>query len=284
AFAAAGAATSARLVGAGVPWPLALIGGGFVAVPMGALVAVPAIRLSGVYLAIATFGFGLVVQRLFYSSFLMFGGTFAIRAPRPRLDALHTNTDVGYYHVVLLVTVACCALVVVTRRSRLGRLLRGFADSPTAIDAHGTSTNQLKVLVFCLSAFLAAVGGALLGPVTGTASAGSGIAVGGFDFTVSLLLISVLFIAGRQPILSAVIGSVLLVVVPGYLSGAAAQKFTPVVFGGLAVAAAMFGGRSLAGMVRSSSRVRAREADSTPIQARRRLLDRSRPTLEGAHL
>ena len=282
AFAAAGAATSARLVAAGVPWPLALIAGGLVAVPMGALVAIPAIRLSGVYLAIATFGFGLVVQRIFYSSFLMFGGTFAVRAPRPRFDALHTHTDVGYYHVVLAITVACCALVVVIRRSRIGRLLRGFADSPTAIDAHGTNTNQLKVLVFCLSAFLAGIGGGLLGPVTGTASAGSGIAVGGFDFTVSLLLISVLFVAGRQPILSAVLGSVLLIIAPGYLSGATAQKLTPVIFGTLAVAAAMFGGRSLVGMVRSSTRVRARAAQDGPIQVRRRLLDAARPALEGA--
>jgi len=281
AFAAVGAATSARLVAAGLPWPLALVGGGLVAVPMGALVAIPAIRLSGVYLAIATFGFGLVVQRIFYSSFLMFGGTFAIRAPRPHLDALHTSSDIGYYHVVLAVTVACCALVVVVRRSRIGRLLRGFADSPTALDAHGTNTNQLKVLVFCLSAFLAAIGGGLLGPVTGTASAGSGIAVGGFDFTVSLLLISVLFVAGRQPILSAFVGSLFLIVIPGYISGATAQKFTPVVFGALAVAAAMFGGRSLAGMVRSSARVRARETDTSRTQVRRRLLDATRPALEG---
>jgi ABC-type branched-subunit amino acid transport system permease subunit len=246
-------------------------------------VAIPAIRLSGVYLAIATFGFGLVVQRIFYSSFLMFGGTFAVRAPRPRLDALHTHTDVGYYHVVLAITVACCVLVVVIRRSRIGRLLRGFADSPTAIDAHGTNTNQLKVLVFCLSAFLAGIGGGLLGPVTGTASAGSGIAVGGFDFTVSLLLISVLFVAGRQPILSAVLGSGLLIIAPGYLSGATAQKLTPVIFGTLAVAAAMFGGRSLVGMVRSSTRVLARAAQDGPIQVRRRrLLDAARPALEGA--
>src|SRR5207253_9485874 len=123
AFAAVGASTAARAVSVGVPWPLAVLLGGLVAIPIGALLAIPAIRLSGIYLAIATFGFGLVIQRLFYSSFLMFGGTFAIRAPRPHLDALHTNSDIGYYHVVLAVTIACCALVVVVRRSRIGRLL-----------------------------------------------------------------------------------------------------------------------------------------------------------------
>ncbi|MGH9035320.1 MAG: ABC transporter permease subunit, partial [Acidimicrobiia bacterium] len=282
AFAAMGASISARAVGAGVPWPVALVLGGLVAVPLGALVAIPAIRLSGVYLAIATFGFGLVVQRLFYSSFLMFGGTFAIRAPRPHFDLAETASDVGYYHVVLGVTVACCALVVLVRRSRMGRLLRAFADAPAAVDAHGTNTNGLKILVFCLSAFLAGIAGGLLGPVTGTAAAGSGVSVGGFDFTVSLLLISVLFVAGRQPILSAVLGAVLFVVAPGYVNGATAQEYTPIIFGALAVAAAMFGGRSLLDRLHSPRRLRERVAGRSPQQARRSVLDAPRPALEGA--
>src|SRR5207237_8607812 len=79
AFAAVGASTAARAVGAGFPWPLAVLVGGLMAVPIGALLAIPAIRLSGVYLAIATFGFGLVMQRLFYASMLMFGGKFRFR-------------------------------------------------------------------------------------------------------------------------------------------------------------------------------------------------------------
>ena len=248
AFAAVGASTAARAVGAGFPWPLAVLLGGLVAVPIGALLAIPAIRLSGVYLAIATFGFGLVVQRLFYSSILMFGGTFAIRSPRPELGGLNTDTDVGYYHVVLAVTLACCALVVLVRRSRMGRLLRAFADSPAAVDAHGTNTNELKVLVFSVSAFMAGVAGGLLGPITGTAAAGTGIVVAGFDFSVSLLLITVLFVAGRQPILSAVLGSVLLVVIPGYATGDTAMTWNPIVFGSLAIVAALFG-RAVGGRV-----------------------------------
>src|SRR5438067_1882880 len=136
----------------------------------GALLALPAIRLSGVYLAIATFGFGLLVQRLFYPSFLMFGHNLFLTAPRPRLGGLHVGTDTGYYYVVLAVTVACVALVGLIRQSRMGRLLRAFADSPTGLNAHGTNTTELKVLVFCTSAFLAGIGGALIGPVTGTAT------------------------------------------------------------------------------------------------------------------
>lgn len=283
-FAAVGATTAARALGAGVPWPLAVLLGGLVAVPIGALLAIPAIRLSGVYLAIATFGFGLVVQRLFYSSILMFGGTFAIRSPRPRLDALHTTTDVGYYHVVLLLTIACGALVLRIRVGRMGRLLRAFADAPSAVDAHGTNTNELKALVFSISAFLAGVAGALLAPVTGAAASGAAD-VGGFDFSVSMLLLTVLFVAGRQPVFSAVVGAGLLVVVPGYV-GSGASEYTPIVFGALAIGAALFGGRPLAPRLKSSRRLRERAAARRPLTAgpltARRVASLGGRTLEGA--
>jgi branched-subunit amino acid ABC-type transport system permease component len=268
AFAAVGASTAARAVGGGFPWPLAVLLGGLVAVPIGALLAIPAIRLSGVYLAIATFGFGLVIQRLFYSSMFMFGGTFAIRSPRPHLGALHTQTDVGYYHVVLAVTVACLAVMVLIRRSRMGRLLRAFADSPTAVDAHGTNTNELKVLVFSIAAFFSGIAGGLLGPITGTAAAASGIDVGGFDFSVSLLLITVLFVAGRQPVVSGVIGAVLLVIIPSYATGTTAVKWNPIIFGSLAIVAALFGGRSLIEWFASSRRLRERSASPRPVAER----------------
>jgi branched-subunit amino acid ABC-type transport system permease component len=278
-FGAVGAATAARAVGAGIPWPLALLIGGVVAFPIGALLAIPAIRLSGVYLAIATFGFGLVVQRLFYSSILMFGGTFAIRSPRPRLGGLNTHTDVGYYHVVLAATVVCLALMVLIRRSRMGRLLRAFADAPTAVDAHGTSTNQLKVLVFAISAFFAGIAGGLLGPITGTAAAASGIDIGGFDFSVSLVLITVLFVAGRQPVLSAVMGALFLIVIPSYTTGETAQEWSPIVFGSLAIVASLFGGRSLVAWFGSSRRLRERAAEGSPLRARSAVPDIS---FEGA--
>ena len=269
-FAAVGAAVAARLVGAGVPWPVALLVAGLVAAPVGALVAVPAIRLSGVFLAIATFGFGLVVQRVFYSSFLMFGKDFALPAPRPGVGSL--AGDVGYYYVVLVVTVACLGLVTLVRRNRMGRLLRAFADSAVAVDAHGTNTNELKVAVFCVAAFLAGVAGALIGPVTGTAT------VGTFDFSISLLLVAVLFIAGRQPIASAILAAGLYVVGPGYLSSASVREYTPIVFGALAVFAALASGVSLAGRLRASPRLQARGAVVSRLERRRSA------ALEGARL
>ncbi|MCA1844419.1 MAG: hypothetical protein LC792_14765, partial [Actinobacteria bacterium] len=148
------------------------------------------------------------------------------------------------------------------RTSRMGRLLRAFADSPTALNAHGTNTTELKVLVFCTSAFLAGIGGALLGPVTGTATQVS------FDLGTSLLLLAVLFVAGRQPLLSAFVAAMLFIVVPGYIDNAAIRQYTPIVFGALAVVAAIYGGVPLLDRLAAAKRLSRRSTERTRLRAR----------------
>jgi ABC-type branched-subunit amino acid transport system permease subunit len=108
AFAAIGASTMARLIGAGVSWLPAVLIGGLVAMAMGAIVAIPTIRLSGIYLAIATFGFGIALQNLFYGTFLVFGGADRLYSPRPHLGPLHLDSDTGCYYVVLAGVLLCC--------------------------------------------------------------------------------------------------------------------------------------------------------------------------------
>lgn len=244
-FAAVGAGAFAHAAGAGVPWLLAVALGGLAAMPVGALVAVPAVRLSGVYLAVATFGFGILVERIFYNSFLLFGTFGGVEAPRPSLGFLPFDSDVGYYYVVLLVAAGCIGAIVLIGRSRLGRLLGGLADAPTALAAHGTNTNLTRLLVFCISAFLAGVAGALMGPITGTASAGT------FGFFTSLLLVAVLAVAGRRAVLSPVIAAVLFSTVPWLVDSELFVDGLPVLFGTAALIAAIgprwFAGRPVSG-------------------------------------
>ena len=73
-FVVLGATSLARLLDAGVPYLLALPLAGLILVPVGALVAIPAIRLSGLFLALATFGFGVLAQNLIYPTHAAFGG------------------------------------------------------------------------------------------------------------------------------------------------------------------------------------------------------------------
>ena len=254
AFAAVGAVALSHLAGGvGLPWPVALLGAGLAAVPVGAAVAVPAIRLSGVYLALATFGFGILMQRVAYPTGLMFGGGGFRTVPRPSLfegssAGISPTSDTAFYYVALVVAVCAGAVVVALDRTRLGRLLRALADSPTALAMHGTSTNLLRLLVFCLSAFMAGIGGALIGSGTTAVQA-----VAGFGPFESLIWLTVLVIAGRAPIRGALVAAFLLSVAPAYLGSGFAEHQT-IYFGLVAITAAVGSRFDLQAMLASATK------------------------------
>jgi ABC-type branched-subunit amino acid transport system permease subunit len=277
AFAAVGASSFAHFAQYGVPWPLAVLFAGLITMPVGALLAIPSIRLPGIYLAIATFGFGILLQRLVFTNPVMFGFSDSLTAPRPHMSWLHVGTDTGYYYVILSITVACCGVVLLVQRSRLGRLLRALGDSPVALDAHGTNTNFVRLLVFCISAGLAGIAGALIGPVTGYADGLS------FDYSVSLLLIAVLAISGRRAILSTFVAGALIEVVPGYITNATLSTYVPVIFGAAAIGATVLPAIGDPRRLFSGPRVRQRVGSSPIAERFLRTSDARRATALSPH-
>jgi branched-subunit amino acid ABC-type transport system permease component len=244
AFAAVGATTFGHALGAGWPWLAALLAAVVVAVAAGAVAAIPSFRLSGVYLAVATFGFGLLVQNLIFPTFLMFGQSDSVTISRPHLFGVNATSDRAYYFLALVVAALCALTVIGVRRSRLGRLLRGLSDSPEALEAHGTNTRLTRLYVFCISAGLAAVGGVLIGGVTQTAG---GTASGPFGYFNSVVLLAVLSFCGSQPLLSPVIAGFIFEVVRVYrpFNTAWFASYQGVFFGLAAIAVAIVPGLQL---------------------------------------
>jgi ABC-type branched-subunit amino acid transport system ATPase component/branched-subunit amino acid ABC-type transport system permease component len=233
-FAAIGATTFSQLaVGHGLPWLVALVLGALMAVPVGALVAIPAIRLSGLFLALATFGFGVLVERLFYARGFMFTVLQNGRPiPRPSI----ARTDEAYYYVVLAAVVVVSLVMVGIIRSRLGRVLRGLSESPVAVATMGLSTNTTRVIVFCISAFLAGVGGILYGGAVNFASTGDSH----FSSFQSLILLAVLALAPfAEPWYALFMG--VAAVVPGYWTSADAPYWLNVIFGFFAIQVSLSG-------------------------------------------
>jgi ABC-type branched-subunit amino acid transport system permease subunit len=175
---------------------------------------------------------------LLYTTFLMFGGSDTQPVHRPLLFGLHTNTDTGYFYLSAVVAAGCLAIIVAVRRSRLGQLLRALSDSPAALDAHGANTRLTRLLVFCISAFLAGIGGALIAGVTQFAS---GTVTGPFSYFNALALVAILAFCRRQPILSPLIAAFVFEVVKVYkpFSEPFFQNYEGVVFGLLAIAVAV---------------------------------------------
>lgn len=242
AFAAIGAASFGHFTSDWhIPWLASLALAGLVAIPVGALIAIPAIRLSGVFLAVATFGFGILLQQVLYTTGLMFGPTSAgIAAPRPDVDIAGWNlgSNTGFYYLLLVFAVLTVATVLALQHGRMGRLLGGLADSPSALETHGAATAVTRVLLFCITAAMASIAGALLSSLFSYASGSN------FDPFTSLTMVAIIVIVlGADP-WYAIMASLGFAVFPGYVTVGNVGSYLQIAFGFSAMIYAMRGGKA----------------------------------------
>ena len=242
AFAAVGAAAFGHFADSyHIPWLFALLLAMLVAVPVGAIVSIPAIRLSGLFLALATLGFGILLQYLFYPTDLMFGLTTAgIPAPRPQVSVfgLSLASDKGFYYVLLAAAVLSTLVIIAIQRSRMGRLLGALADSPVALETQGATTNVIKVLIFCISAAFASLAGALLAMEVHYAVGSN------YDPFESLVYVALVVIAiGGEP-WYALIAALGVSIIPGYFTANNVTIYLQIFFGVAAATYAVFANRT----------------------------------------
>jgi ABC-type branched-subunit amino acid transport system ATPase component/branched-subunit amino acid ABC-type transport system permease component len=234
-FMAIGAAAFAHFsAGAGLPWGVALVLAMLVGVPVGVLVALPAIRLSGVYLALATLGFGILLERMFYNQKVMFSPFVSGRAAnRPHLDWVTIDKGNGYYYLSLAIGACGCLLALMIHRARLGRLLRGLSGSATAMQTLGTSTTALRMIVFAISASMAALAGALYASTTERTA---GALFPSFTSLVYFTLLAIMI--GEMPWF-AIFGAFSQVILPSFFHSDSVTLWFNALFGFFAIQVAM---------------------------------------------
>jgi len=229
-----GVAFSQFHVEVGLPWWIAFALAALVCVPVGAVIALPAIRLHGVYLALATFGFGILVQRLFFpQSWMFFTFAGSRRVPRP----FGITSTEGYYYFVLAVLAVVAVVIALISEARIGRLLRGMSDAPTAVSTLGLSTSVTKLIVFCISAAIAGIAGIMYGGaymnIDSTTPA--------YNTFNSLVLVAILALAPfREPWYAIFAG--VTAVIPGFFTGESVTHWLSAGFGFFAILVAMQGG------------------------------------------
>jgi ABC-type branched-subunit amino acid transport system ATPase component/branched-subunit amino acid ABC-type transport system permease component len=260
-FAAIGACTFGHLVvNDGVPWLPAVICAGLIVVPLGVVLALPAIRLSGLYLALATFGFGLLLQSMFYTSTLMFGPLVnGLAAPRPSLSWLAVSGDDGFYYVVLAFFILISGLVVLLVRTRLGRLLRGMADSPVALNSLGNNAVLTRILVFCISAFIAAISGALYASLLTSVSGTD------FDPLQALTYLALIVIVVGEAPWYALFACIGIAIIPAYVDVANINEYLEIVFGFFAIVTVVAGPAHVPGRLRTWLQARDRRGPRLAI-------------------
>lgn len=210
-FWALGAYTSAIAMQTfGVPFILAILIGGAVGAAFGAIVALPALRVSGHYLAIATLAFAILVQQLLFEWESVTGGRQGLSVPRPSLGTELTS-DFSYYYLLLALVLACAWAVRNLRRSLTGRSLEALKQSAVAAQCAGISRARHIILAFAISGFLAGVSGALYGSLIGRLSTET------FSLTASLSFLTMAVIGGLGSEAGALLGAAFLAFAPEVL-------------------------------------------------------------------
>ena len=174
---------------------------------VGALVSLPTLRLRGLYLALATFAFGQVMDVAFFGQ--QFGPSGTLQVARLSLPGVDLSSPRAYFLLTAWLFAAGAVALLATRRSRYGRRLSALDDSPAACATLGMNSARVKLAVFSVSAGTAGLGGALYGGL------GAGL-VSGFDFTTqqSCVLLLLLRVGGIKTVTGALVAGTVTAVLP----------------------------------------------------------------------
>jgi len=212
AFVGIGAYIHTILLTHGVPLPLSLLLATAGSALGGLVVGLPAIRVSGLHLAMVTMAFAVVIEHVLgrWKSFT--GGHSGLPVPDPTLFGLSLGGPRAFYFLCLVVLVTVLLLLVNLMRSVTGRAFIGIRDSEAAAQGLGIDVARTKVLVFSLSAGTSGLAGALL------AHQMQHITPEAFGLALSLQLLLMVFIGGLGSLRGAVLGAILIGLLPSLIS------------------------------------------------------------------
>jgi branched-subunit amino acid ABC-type transport system permease component len=162
AFAGFGGMMTALLSGHGLPFPLVLLLSGALAMALGLLMGLPSLRVRGPSLALVTLSAAYICQVAIFSDGRLFGDQGFNRVASPTLFGMELG-DTGFAVVTLVIVIATASLVAALRVSAFGRRALAVRENEAAAVAAGINIKRFKLAAFALSAFVAGVGGSLLG-------------------------------------------------------------------------------------------------------------------------
>jgi branched-chain amino acid transport system permease protein len=161
AFLGVGAYTQAVLTHMGVPFPVALACAAGLSASVGLVVGLPALRVKGIYLGMATLSFGFIVEEVLARWESVTGGNAGMHIKKPELFGWVLDSGDQFYWLCLGLTVACTLCILNLLRSPTGRAFVAIRDSEISAQSMGIHLAYYKTLSFSLSAALAGIAGAL---------------------------------------------------------------------------------------------------------------------------
>lgn len=215
AFMALGCYSCVILMEQGVPFPVAFILAGLITGFVGAAIAVPALRLHGVYLAIATLALAVLADDIIVLLAPYTGGVNGKYAPPISLFGLEVDrwsTPDTYYWMVLGIVVIVTLAYVNLLRAPMGRAFAAVRDSEISAQAMGVNVARTKTIAFGISCAITGLGGALMGLFAGAFNNET------FSFLLSIQLVMMIVIGGLGFIQGAFLGAAVIAFLPQVLS------------------------------------------------------------------
>lgn len=159
-FAIGAYATIVLMTNAHFPFLLALAAAGVISAVFGFLLGLPALRLEGPYLAIATLGFGLTITQII-GKIKILGERQGLHAPELTIGPWHLNTDKDFYYLLIPLTLLLILAARNIVKTKVGRAFVAIRDADIAAETMGVNLTLYKTLAFAVSAFYAGIGGGL---------------------------------------------------------------------------------------------------------------------------
>jgi len=196
-------------------WPSALcvIGAALFSAALGYLLGLPCLRLSGLYLAMATLGFTLIVQEMLLQLAVITHGSEGMKVLPASFLGLTFDTDYRKYYLLLVVTAAMLLFARNLVGGRTGRAFLAIRDNERAAAAMGVNLAQYKTIAFAISALYTGLAGALSAFIVGFLDPQE------FSFFLSIQFITIIILGGLASLLGSVLGAVFLIVLPELLAG-----------------------------------------------------------------
>jgi branched-chain amino acid transport system permease protein len=199
-FVGVGAFTAGHLSGAhGQHFLFAVLIGMLLSAPLGIVVGLVSLRLSGLYLALATLAFALIMDDIVFNRSDVSGGLTGITVPRPQIFGLSFSGRAALYELILIVFGLFAIGAYALRQGPIGRRLFIVRDSPLAASTLGVNLTVTKIVVFVICGMVASVGGAFYGALQ------QAITPLDFMWSTSLTLLLLVVLGGRSVISGALI-------------------------------------------------------------------------------
>ena len=212
AFMAVGAYTSAVLMKWGAPFPVAFLASGALAAAVGIVVGLPALRLHGIYLAIATLAFAFIIEEVITRWESVTNGASGLMAKTMGAFGWEAHSPMEKYYVVLVVAVLAMLGIKNLLRAPSGLAMMAVRDSETAAQAMGVNLARTKLTAFGISAALTGFAGAFYADIIRFISPEQ------FTIGMSIELLVLIFIGGIGSLHGVVYGAIFVVALPQLIS------------------------------------------------------------------